>query len=52
MEAACGELGHEMLISEALAVELGDEASGLTDLGEHDLRGVSTPRRLYGVSVE
>jgi adenylate cyclase len=52
METACGILGQEMLISEALALELGKATPGLTDLGEHELRGVSTPRRLYGVTVE
>lgn len=52
MEAACSELGHPLLVSEALANALQQDISGLTDLGEHELRGVSTPRRLYGVSVE
>lgn len=52
MEAACGDLGYSLLVSEALAGALDGNISGLTDLGMHELRGVSQPRRLYGVTVE
>lgn len=52
IEAACGKLGHALLVSEVFANALRGDISDLTDLGEHELRGVATTRRLYGVTVE
>lgn len=51
MEAMCGTLGRHLLLSAEFAGELAD-AGRLNDLGEHTLKGVSRPRRLYGWSVD
>lgn len=51
MEAMCGDLGRHLLMSADLAAELPDRA-GLADLGEHRLRGLERPRRLYGLDAD
>ena len=48
IEALCGALGTHLVISQAVADVVGGESNdGLRPLGEHSLRGVPTPRRLF-----
>ncbi len=51
IEALCGDLGTHLIVSEAVADAAAvTEKQGLKALGEHGLRGVLTPRRLFTLS--
>lgn len=49
IEALCGQLGRNLLISDSFASALGDQGSALTSLGHHSLRGVSGEREIFGI---
>ena len=49
IEALCGQLGRNLLISDSFAAALGDQGGALTSLGRHSLRGVSGEREIFGV---
>ncbi len=47
IEALCGELGHNLLVSGAFARAAASSASRLVSIGAHRLRGVETAQELF-----
>ncbi len=52
IEALCGEVGHNLLVSEAFARAAASSASRLVSIGEHRLRGVGTAQELFTLDVD
>ena len=50
IEALCEPLGRKVLVSAELAAAVGDSCR-LVPLGQHKLRGVREPRRIYGLDL-
>ena len=50
IEALCGALGHNLLVSEAFA-RAAAAASRLVSIGAHRLRGVETAQELFTLDV-
>ena len=50
LESLCKALGVALLMTSAFRAHLADD--DLVDLGEHTLRGVSTPTRVFGVRTD
>ena len=51
IEALCGEVGHNLLVSEAFAHAAASSASRLVSIGAHRLRGVGTAQELFTLDV-
>lgn len=51
IEALCGALGHNLLVSEAFARAAASSASRLVSIGAHRLRGVETAQELFTLDV-
>lgn len=51
IEALCGEVGHNLLVSEAFARAAASSASRLVSIGAHRLRGVETAQELFTLDV-
>ncbi len=51
IEALCGALGHNLLVSGAFARAASSSASRLVSIGAHRLRGVETAQELFTLDV-
>lgn len=49
IEALCGQIGRNLLISSSVAESLDSQTHALTSLGHHQLRGVSGRREIFGL---